>query len=207
MKNIFVVLLLCFSCVCGATDRTDNFNRTDTTNNIGTPSDGGSAWSQISGTWGITTNRAYASASPGQDICVLETSESTGYVQVTFTTVSSSAGVVARMTDNSNYLLVSIVPGTITMHKRVAGSFTTLGSYASGASGDTVKFTYNSSNNLEAFLNGVSRISVTDSAGSANTKVGIRVATDTLSRFDDFSFIGSSGATVVPTRSLMGVGP
>ncbi|HKQ22879.1 MAG TPA: hypothetical protein VJT81_00370, partial [Burkholderiales bacterium] len=40
------------------TGRTDNFNRGDTATAIGTPSDGGSAWLQLAGTWGIASNQA-----------------------------------------------------------------------------------------------------------------------------------------------------
>jgi hypothetical protein len=89
-------------------NRTDNFDRADTTNNIGTPSDAGSAWTQSQGTWGIASNAGYESSAAGaQNIAQLEASLADVDVQVTLSNVSAGAdaGPVARFADTSNYLL------------------------------------------------------------------------------------------------------
>lgn len=162
------------------TDRTDDFTRADTTNAIGTPSDSGSAWSQLAGTWGILSNKGYTSSAPSQSTCVLEASVASVTVQATQATVSSSSdsGLLARVADNSNYLLFSFGSAGVSqyfIYKKVAGSFTQLAT-ASGniASGDVLKMTVDGANLITGYNNGVSKLSATDSAGSANTKHGIR---------------------------------
>jgi hypothetical protein len=188
------------------TDRTDNFNRTDTTSNIGTPSDGGSAWSQLAGTWGINSNKAYESAGSSLSAVVLESSVSDVDVQATAVTVSAVVGLIARAADNNNYLNVSSASGSGTsMYKRVAGSFTQLGSHATSAvDGDVLKFTVNGSS-LTLYLNGVSRITATDSAGSTNTQHGLRSHNDASFRVDDFSITAIAAAGHPAMRRLGGV--
>src|SRR5688500_3275217 len=120
------------------TNRTDNFNRADTTNGIGTPSDAGSAWSQLSGTWGISSNRAYESANTGQAVCVLEASASNVEVQVTLVTLNVDPGLIARAADDSNYILLAVGTNGFLLYKKVSGSFTQLDSYVGTISAGAV---------------------------------------------------------------------
>jgi hypothetical protein len=181
-------------------NRTDNFDRADTTNNIGTPSDAGSAWTQSQGTWGIASNAGYESSAAGaQNIAQLEASLADVDVQVTLSNVSAGAdaGPVARFADTSNYLLWIYTIGSsgLRMFKVVAGSFTQLGSTASytAANGDVLKFTVNGST-LNGYVNGALKVGPqTESAGSTNTKHGLRSFNDSASRFDDFSIVDNSG--------------
>lgn len=178
------------------TSRSDNFNRTDTASGIGTPSDGGSGWVQTSGTWGITTNRGYKSASDGAyQVCDLEASSYQVDVQATLASrgAGSVGGVVARLADNNNYIM-AFCGDSFILFKKVAGSFTQIGStYSAGsATNDVVKLTANASNNLEVFVNGVSRITGTDAAGATNTRHGLMVHTNTF-YFDDFSITDNAG--------------
>lgn len=177
------------SSTTGVTLRSDNFNRADTPNGIGTPSDGGAGWSVTNGTWGISSNQGYESGSGAEAGCVLEASASNVAVQVTFAVISSDAGMLARFADTSNYLLAAVRPTNIQLYKVVAGSFTQLGSTYSAtiSNGDIVKLTCDAGSNLVVYHNGVSRITATDNAGSTNTKHGIRTNNDTTTRFDDFS--------------------
>lgn len=180
-------------------NRSDDFNRADTTNAIGNPSDGGAAWSQTSGTWGISTNRGYESGGGGQRVCVLEASSAVVDVQVTMAVKGSDAGIVWRLADDSNYMLGTFeaVAGNMKMFKKVAGSFTQLGSSATGltlANNDVVKGSVTSGNAHTLYLNGVAKVGPqTDAAGSANTKHGIRANGDTAARFDDFSITDNGG--------------
>jgi hypothetical protein len=169
--------------------RSDNFNRADTTSAIGTPSDAGSAWVQQSGTWGISSNQAYESASTVQASCVLEANAANVSVQATIATLSAAVGIVARAADDNNYLVATIVPTQAILYKRVAGSFIQLGATFVGAfsNGDVIKLVVDSGNNITVYQNGVSIITATDSAGSTNTKHGLRANADLTSRFDNFS--------------------
>lgn len=181
------------------TNRTDNFNRADTTSAIGTPSDGGSAWTQQSGTWGISTNQGYESGAGSQTSAVLESSVANVDVQATINVAAADCGLIARAADDNNYLLLitSTVVGGFTIYKRVAGSFTNIASASFTVSnGDVCKFEVDSSNLLQGFQNGVSKVSVTDSAGSTNTKHGIRSNNVSTARFDDFSITALGAAAV-----------
>lgn len=176
-------------------NRSDNFNRADTTNAIGTPSDGGSAWVQSAGTWGISTNTGYESGGLSQqNIAVLESSLSDVDVQVTVSTLGSDNGLVARFLDTAHYLLFIYTAGTGYRMFKDVGGFTQLGSTASGtgANGDVYKFSVNGSS-LTGYVNGVSKITATDSAGSTNTQHGLRAFADSVVRFDNFS-AGTGGS-------------
>lgn len=184
------------------TNRTDNFNRADSNTALGTPSDGGSAWVAVSGTWGILSNAAYkVNADNVNQEAYLESSVSDVDVQVTIASgTTQGPSIVARLADDNNYLnFLWLTDGvSLQMYKDVAGAFTQLGSTFTGtaAAGDVFKFTVNGSS-LTAFLNGVSRITATDSAGSTNTKHGIRSFRNiTIAHsFDDFSITALGGAT------------
>lgn len=187
------------------TNRTDNLDRADTTNNIGNPSDGGAAWSQLSGTWGISSNTAYESAgSAGNVVCVLESSVSNVEVKATTSGTLTSAGLNARCADNLNYLLWIWNANNLQMFKNVAGSFTQLGSSIAytWVSGDVFKFAVAGTNDLTGYVNGVTKLTVNDAAGASNTKHGLRTSGDSGVRFDDFSItviaadpIGSANLT------------
>lgn len=180
-------------------NRSDTFDRADTSSAIGTPSDAGSAWSQISGTWGIASNLAYESSTQTQAICVLESSEANGDVQAT-ASVISNCGIVARVSDDSNYILMEVQVNQVRVFKKVAGSFTQLGSTYSGtvSNGDVLKLSVDGSNNIIAHTNGTARVTTSDSHNSTATQHGIRSHLDTSNRLNDFSFTGAGAATGNP---------
>jgi hypothetical protein len=184
------------------TNRTDNFTRADTTNNIGTPSDSGSAWVQQSGTWGISSNQGYASAGQTQATCVLDSSSSNVDVQVTWATVGTDDGIIARSAGDNDYLLMTARPSGFndsTLYKKVGGSYTQLATHAaSWVNGDVLKLTVDSSNLITCYRNGASLMSATDSAGSTNTKHGLRTNTGAATaKWTTFSITDSSGGTVL----------
>jgi len=170
-------------------NRSDNFNRSD--GSIGTPSDGGSAWSVLSGTWDILSNQARESGGGSQTVTVLESSETDGDVQVTLATVGSDSGIIGRADDDNNYFLVN--SGGF-LYTRSGGGFTLLASGGGAwSNGDVVKIHFAGGSAIEFFLNGSSVISTTNSDHSTATKHGIRAHNSTNARFDDFSFTGAGG--------------
>jgi hypothetical protein len=202
------------------TNRTDDFNRADSSSALGTPSDAGSAWVALAGTWGIVSNAAYKVANAATyEAATLESSVSDVDVEVTLTQIGAAAagGLVARATDNSNYIMTQhdAGGGNIYLFKRVAGSFTQLGSTYSGGiiPGDVLKLTCNGSS-LTVYKNGVSIITATDSAGSTNTKHGLfshTAGTTDSPRFDTFSITGLGGGggaapSLASRKLLLGVG-
>jgi hypothetical protein len=174
--------------------RSDSLTRADSNTTINPPSDGGSSWVLDNGTevWGIDANQGYTVLQSGaQDVIVLQAGVADVTVQVTISVVGGliDAGLVAREADNNNYLLFIYSHGTgLLMYKNVAGVFTQLGSTAvySISPGDILKFTVSGSS-LTGYVNGVSKVTATDSAGSTNTRHGLRTFTDQLTRFTAFS--------------------
>lgn len=177
-------------------NRTDNFNRANSTAALGTPSDGGSDWVAAAGTWGITSNKSYKVAPGGSfQAAYLEASTSTADVQAT-NTGPGNTGLCCRLSDNSNFIFGQIVAGGVALWKGVAGTFTQIGATYTGsiAAGDVWKLTCDASNNLKLYQNGVLRVSATDAAGSSNTKHGYCDYTSGSSvNWDDFSITDTAG--------------
>ena len=173
------------------TNRTDNFDRANSTAALGTPSDGGSAWVAASGTWGISGNKGYPAASTTETVAYLESSVTAVEVQATMSTGATWNGLMARCGGSwTNLLLLNAdTAGTIKLYKYVSGSSTQLGSTYSGAvaAGDVLKLRVDSANLITAYQNGSSRTSATDSAGSTNTKHGFWCYGTTAPRWDDLS--------------------
>lgn len=192
--------------------RSDNFNRADTTSGLGTPSDGGSAWVALSGVWGISSNQAYESAGGPHSVAVLDSGTADVTVQMTLTAVGgNNAGVVARASDDNNYLLLAIYGGnTLEIYRRDAGSFVSLLAPVTSAyaAGDVFKLTVNGTS-VTAYQNGVSKGTVTSAFNQTATKHGLRSHQSIAHRFDDFSVtdLGGGGAPA-PTHflTLTGVG-
>src|SRR5438552_14788054 len=115
------------------TNRTDNFNRADSTTALGTPSDGGSDWIAINGTWGISSNQGYKVATDANSQrAVLESSVSNVDVQATLAgnATSGGGGLVCRLADVNNLIVAAIGANNLVANifKIVAGSATQLGS-------------------------------------------------------------------------------
>lgn len=190
-------------------DRTDNFNRADTAaGTFGTPSDAGSDWIHPTNDWGISSNKGYNPGGAGGVATVLESSIADCDIQFTLSTVGGRTGLVARFTDDSNYILFDLNVGSteVNIFKKVAGSFTLIAGPTSSitfANGDVWKFTVNGSA-LTGYQNGVSKISGSDSFNSTATQHGIR-SSSTTDRYDDFSITAlGGGAAGQPAAKRMG---
>jgi hypothetical protein len=181
-------------------DRQDTFDRADSATSLGTPSDGGAAWTAHSGTWGIISNQAYVAVGNGGYMAAsLEASAADVDVRLT---VGGAAevnywGVCARLTDDSNYLWVGRGGGNWNLRKRVAGTDTALGTYTVGVNnGDAVRLSL-SGNSLSVYLtpSGGGELlvigPVTESFNGTATRHGLwGFSTSTVARFDSFSVTG-----------------
>ena len=178
-------------------NRSDDFNRADSTTSLGTPSDGGSAWVATSGTWGLTSNKGYKVASFGTTQgAYLECSSTQGAVQATIELGSTQyPSLTGRMVDDNNYIQCQIDTTALKAWKRVAGTWTQLGSTYTGTitTGDVISLTIDSSNNITVKQNGTTRVTTSSADHSSATKWGM-LAYSTGPRFDDWSFTDSGGA-------------
>lgn len=198
------------------TNRTDNFNRTDSALTINSPSDGGSNWTIPTATalWGIASNQAYTPVNVAQDIVVLESSIADVDVQVTTPVVENSLGLCARVTDDSNYLLFYFgtgggSPDLARIYDRISGTFHLLATAnITFANNDVMKFNLNGTA-LAGYQNGSSVVSTTSSAGQTVTKHGMRSDQQVGSiagRFEDFSITALGGAGLFRRPLLNGLG-
>lgn len=171
---------------------TDDFNRTD-----GAP---GANWVLVSGPWTIISQQLSSGTAGGTVIIRAATAMATNdnSAQVTIAATGAvSHGVWARgnTTFTQGYLWRN--DGTSwTLFSNVGGSFTSIGSFAGAAvAGDIAKIQAVGST-IKGLVNGIVRVSVTDSAVTTGTSVGIRAESSNLLRFDDFTGADvTSGAT------------
>lgn len=179
-------------------NRSDNFNRAN--GSIGTPSDGGSAWSVLSGVWEISANNAFSNSIAAHTVASLEASTSDADVQATVVIKQNGCGLAARIADNSNYLRMYVQGADSTMHlyKVVAGVHTLLTEdlAVTYAAGDVIKISCNGTS-VKCYLNGVEKLSVTESAGLTNTQHGL-YANTSAPTYDDFSITGIGGGGGLP---------
>ncbi len=173
--------------------RQDTFNRGDTTD-IGTPSDGGSAWEEIAGTgWGVTGNQGYDSSSGAGHIAVLESSNAIVSVRCTFNSVAGDGGdcgLVLRLSDSSNYIFLTFSESInyFALTKIVAGVTTTLDvDTVDTADGDVIRLEVTSGDVITVYQNDVERLTATDSFNSSATKHGLWANFDGQVRFENFS--------------------
>lgn len=172
----------------------DTFTRADSATTLGNAETGG-AWSAVTGTWGISSDKAYLALGSGSNnVAVVDSGASDVIVDVTFSTYAPDAlaqRLIVRETDASNYLLVTNqdaggnVGNNVSIWKNIAGVFTNLAVTAHAwADGDVVRVVAIGSS-LFVYVNGTQLISTSSTANQTATKHGIGGGTKT-GRFDNF---------------------
>ena len=172
----------------------DNFDRADST-------DLGAGWVEVSGDWSIVSQKLSPGAAGGTIILRAAGSmaSSDHYAQVTIAaTVAASQGVWCRGNSNisQGYLLRN--NGTSwDLFSVFGGSFTVIGTYTAAAAPNDIAKVQAVGSTIKAFINGVQRISVTDTTVTAGTSVGIRSDSAGALRYDDFAAADvTAGATL-----------
>jgi hypothetical protein len=78
----------------------DSFNRTDSSTTLGT-ADSGQSWTNVTGNWGISANRAY-NATIGNNIAVIDTGHTNYDMEVQIQTVGADFWLQFNYVDSSN---------------------------------------------------------------------------------------------------------
>jgi hypothetical protein len=176
------------------TSFSDDFNRANST-------DLGAGWVEVSGDWSIVSNQLSPGAAGGTIILraagAMAGNDHSAQVTVAATTAASQ-GVWCRGNTNitSGYLWRN--DGTSwNLFSVIGGSFSSIGSYAAAAApGDVAKVEAVGST-IKGYVNGVQRVSVTDTGVATGTSVGIRSESAGAIRFDDFTAADvTAGATL-----------
>nr|WP_119589197.1 hypothetical protein [Streptomyces scabiei] len=177
----------------------DDFDR-------GNTSDLGAGWVEVSGDWSIVSAQLSPGAAGGTIILraagTMDSSDHSAQVTIA-ATVAASQGVWCRgnsnissgylwRNDGSEWALFSVV----------GGSFTVIGTYtAAAAPGDVAKVQAVGST-IKGYVNGIERVSVTDTSVTTGTSVGIRSESAGALRFDDFAAADvTAGANLTPAES------
>jgi hypothetical protein len=162
----------------------DDFNRPDS-------SSLGAGWVEVSGDWSIVSGQL----SPGSDggtiilraAAAMDSSDHSAQATIAATTAAShgvwcrgnsgfSSGYLWR-NDGSEWTLFSVVSST----------FTAIGSYAAAAAAGDVAKVQAVGSAIKGYVNGVERVSVTNTAVATGTSVGLRTISSGSIRFDDFT--------------------
>lgn len=178
-------------------NRADNFNRPDGPG-LGTPSDGGTAWTNLAAGWAIESD-VRAVANSGTALAVLEASASN--VLISATPGIATIGLVCRVTDVDNYIYMRVRGGDseIRLFRVEGGVSTLIGLYS--ASLAVVPYQLRCEGNaIKCYENSVERLNVTESFNNTATKHGIH-ANVVFTTLDDLS-ITDLGAVI--TDTLMG---
>jgi hypothetical protein len=164
----------------------DAFNRADSAVSLGT-ADVGGAWVATKGTWGISSNRAYNVGAALDALATLDVGTRNQDVSATTVTRDAGCAVCARVTDANNYYVL-VNGADMALYKKVASTFTQIGSTVAGsADGDVIRLVVNGATQT-AYRNGVVVITGTDGAITTGNKAGIR-ADSATARLDSFRVV------------------
>ena len=173
-----------------ASDRVkDTFTRADSALTLGN-AETGQAWSALGGTWGISSNQAYAVNDGNDFYAVAESGLPDPIVEVTYAVVADTQRLVFRASDVNNLWIISNQSGAWKLLKRVTGAYTQVSTdyTAASANGDIVRVILRGAT-ISVYINGTLRIGpVADSFNPTATHHGIghAVMGGTAARWDNF---------------------
>lgn len=166
------------------TSFSDDFNRPDST-------DLGAGWVEVSGDWSIVSNQLSPGAAGGTIVLRAATAMATNdnYAQVTIAaTTTASQGVWCRGNSNISQGYLWRNNGTSwDLFQVVGGSFTNIGTYTAAAAPGDIAKVQAVGTTISAYVNGVQRVSVVNSAVTTGTSIGIRGDSTSGLRYDNFA--------------------
>jgi hypothetical protein len=189
----------------------DSFNRVDSTSSLGN-AETGQAWSIVGeATAGITNNQAYFSSLSGTAnyrFAVVDTGVQEYEVELKITDLVNISNVCFRVLSLTDFFMVryNSSGAKYELYKRVANVFTLLGSYSGAAVNDVIKVSNYSNGQIDVYINGVLRITATDTDLITNTNCGFGNYSDFGSgKFDDFMVysLDSGGSTAFDVRNVL----
>lgn len=159
----------------------DDFNRPNSTT-IGN-------WTEWGDDWSIVDNQlAPGTTAIGLVVYSSALATSDHYAEITLSTaVPSSMGVIARSSiDTGTYYLWRSDGTSWTLFRQIGGNFVDIGSYvAPGADGDVARLECIGST-IKGYVNGIERVSTTNTEITTGLYAGVRSAASATARFDNF---------------------
>lgn len=168
-----------------ATIAADTFTRADSTTTLGSTESGAKAWAATAGTWGIASGQAYNAGGTGGALATIDAGTADYTVSVKVNASDSGSGLIARLTDPSNWLM-ALAPagGELQLYHNVGGSVSAVAYPGTPiAAGDVVQMAC-AGGTVTYSVNGTAVGSFADS--TTGTRCGFR-ADSAAARFDNFT--------------------
>lgn len=185
----------------GAVIASDNFDRADVANGIGSLVTG-QPWIAQKGGWGIQGNAAYISVDGGNNQqLVFESGVSDGVIEMTCGVKGTSQGILFRSTDANNGLCVRANYSNMEIYKIIAGTWILLTTRATitWVAGDVMKVAF-CGNQIQMFIKGLKVLEILCDDFTTVTRHGLR-SDNTASKYDNFLMSAvtlTSSMTIVP---------
>lgn len=155
---------------------TDVFTAANGTNLNGrTTTTGNKTW-VVTGVAGfdIQSNQAHSTSAGGDGFASVDAGVSNVTFLITFAGAAGTGGICWRRSDDNNHWLVQAGGGAAHIYKRVAGSYTDLGSIGVTPVQNDVLKVIASGNSHSVYDNNTLAITLTDSFNNTATQVGIK---------------------------------
>lgn len=168
----------------GGTSFTDDFNRANEA------LEASSNWNALLGTGLDVVSNAVSVTANGAQVfeCVGATLAADQYAEATLATVASNAGVMARCDGTTDNLYFFRTSGSQwQMFRTVSGATTQIGTNVEAPTAGDVLRIECSGTTIRGLVNGVQKISVTDSTLSSGASAGFRCFNTSGGIWDDFS--------------------
>jgi hypothetical protein len=176
---------------------TDDFNRAN-----GAP---GANWTDATGLWTIVSNQLSSGTAGGTIVIratgAMATNDNSAQITIAATAALSHGAFCRGNTGFTQGYLWRNDGTSWNLFSNVGGSFTSIGSFAGAAvAGDIAKVQAVGST-ITGYVNNVARVTVTNTAVTTGTSVGIRAESSNSLRFDDFTGadVSAGGATKTPS--------
>lgn len=156
----------------------DTFDRADNSSTLGN-ADTGQAWTNISGIFGISNNKAILITNGGSnnDIASIDSSLASKKItcDITFVT-GSNPNILIRYSSASNFIQIGIGSSSFDLYKNVNGSYTKLGTYSyTPVDGTTYHFIItDNGSSISIQIDSICTITATDTNFNTTTKIGLR---------------------------------
>lgn len=171
------------------TTLSDDFNRANSTNI-------GAGWTETLGDYRIDANALQPVPGAGQSIVITATQLDTvdHYIEATYVDPSGTAskGIIARADAGpNNYYLLRNNGNDWSLFSAVSGTFTGIGQYVAPAQAGDVARLECIGDQIKAYINGIERIAVTNTAVTVGQHVGFRDS-DSGTHYDNFTAVDVS---------------
>lgn len=183
----------------------DTFTRADSALTLGS-AETGQPWTAVTGTWGISANKAYSASDADEDLASISASKADGIMDWdVLGTLNSGVTYrvpecVFRLDDASNYLYVRLLNGAVSLRKNDADVHSELAT-AAQTTADNTSYTIRVltlGNVIRVYVAGTLKIAYTLAGGdtkyAAYTSYGMRLAKagspGTAATWDNLSFQG-----------------